>query len=876
MESKLKNISKSHHKFVNDQVLTAEKLNSLINYFDEQDRLSRVFLSGIGIQCGFNLRLDGSIFINPGVGVTSDGDLIQFKGNGISTVTEKLLDTEIELTHYRPFIDSNANYPLFELDEEEAKMQMWELLANVVESSTELSEDSEIRPIEAMDLSDKVVLLYLESYPYKGDLCTAIDCDSQGEEQIAKLKVLLISEENAQILAEKDPVFTWHDIAAKYNSLPEIKPLRVLLNNVTSNSTLRTSFLTAINTTVISKLKQGFNTIFGIFGQSSIAARINEQLLFAQQENTELVDYQYRYDLLADLIDSYNEIKTLLLQINSECSPSVSSFPKHLLLGKVVEENNYKTFRHRIYKSPLSKHETFNRNKVESLIKRAWQLINRYAVQQLETVQSIKITPSKTGDAALGEKAIPYYYQVNNSFLNWWSYEKTANLKQKYNLCYFVQNLANDPEIRDPLMFNSDDFDFLRIEGHLGLNAKESRDKIGLEIQKYGLNFDCKVLDLDNKKETFAAFVKAHPSMVHRAGVPKGGTFIIVAANNQVVADFCLSYKIAEQKEQDCCSLMECSYPWISSLKYLNNLARSLRGTQSRTKFMPKNYVLQVLEYKINGQGLIDLPIEISVPLQNIFKRRIHAITEALNTRFSNGVVFDFNESQKRFLVIRAKEDRYTIRLRDITYSRSGAIYTYSNNGMFRNDLVFRADAMRCRDLKEYNPLFYEELQRAIAPINKDDDYGKFYQKWEQWYKLKDRLVSNANIKELGLTRMITSEEELPEEVQVTLRSLKNDFSEIVEDDISFVLDGDWVTGEWVDETMLDYYRKNKANLEDPIVEFINLRKFLHGETGSTKLSLYLSNQSYTEDFDSVIKDYSTFADIYFGAAPSGINAINV
>ncbi|MBQ0721905.1 MAG: hypothetical protein KBT89_17100, partial [Gammaproteobacteria bacterium] len=431
------------------------------------------------------------------------------------------------------------------------------------------------------------------------------------------------------------------------------------LNNVTSIATLRNNFLIAIAPTVLTKLKQGFNTIFGIFGIPSIATNINGQLLFTQAEFSELTDFQYRYDLLSDLIETYNEIKELLLQINIECIPNVSSFPKHLLLGKVVEENMYKTYRHRIYKSPLSQHETFNRNKVESLIQRVRKLLQRYAVQQGQAVQKIKITPSKIVDSPLGEKAIPYYYQVNNSFLNSWSFEKTANLKQKYNLCYYVQNLAADPEIRQPLLYNSDDSDFLRIEGHLGLNAKESRDNISADIQKYGLDFDLKVLELDSKKNSFSDFVKAHPSLVHRGGVSKGGTFIIVADDKIAVADFYLSYKITEEKEQDCCSLMECSYPWISSLKYLNNLARSLRGTQSKIKLMPQNYMLQIVEYKINGQALIDSPIRVSIPLQDIFKRRIHAVTEALNKRFSKGVVFDFNESQKRFLIIRAKEDRY-------------------------------------------------------------------------------------------------------------------------------------------------------------------------------------------------------------------------
>lgn len=871
MEPRLKNILKSHYRFVNDQVLTAEKLNRLITYFDEQDRLSRVFLSGIGIVCGFEVRgSEESIFISPGIGITSDGDLIQLKSDGVTPDTVKINSPGIELTHYRQFLDVNANYNRFEL--EDGKISMWELLPAATEGSFPLTgEDSD----QSIDLNNKVLMIYLEAYADKGDLCTAIDCDSQGEEQISRLRFLLINEDDAQHIIESDPVFQWHDIAEKYTNLPELKALRVAIGNVSNLGTLKQRFHNAVNTTVLNKLKTGFNTIFGILNVPGISSGINTQLLFTPAAFSQLPDFQYRYDLLSDLIENYNEIKQLLLSINSECEPDVSSFPKHLFLGKLFEENRYDTFRHRIYKSPLSHHETTNRAKVKSLIQRAIQLINRYSVQPGQNVSNIKITPSKSGDTSLGEKTIPYYYSINNSFLNAWSFEKTSNLKQNYNLCYYVQNLANEPEIRQPLLFSTDDFDFFRIEGHLGLNAKESRDRIIADTETYGLDFDCKVVELDSTKKSFREFSKAHPGLVHKGGVPKGGTFVIVSDNKTAVADFSLPYKIAEEKEQDCCSLMECSYPWISSLKYLNNLSRSLKGTQSRTKFMPKNYVLQVLEYKINGQSLVDISTQVSVPVQDIYKRRMHAVTEALNKRFNKGVIFDFNESQKRFLIIRAKEDRYTIRFRDITYSRTGPIYTYSNNGMFRNDLVFRAGVMRCRDLKEYNPAFYEKLHQTIAPVNKDDDYGKFYEKWGEWNGLKDKLVRNPFFVEQKLTRMITERRRLPEGILEQLNSLIIDFNELTESNLIFMLDGDWVTGEWVDESMLDYYRRNKSNTDDEIVEFIELRKLLHSETGQTKLSLYITNHEYNEVFDRVIKEYSAFADIYFGS-PSGINAIQV
>jgi hypothetical protein len=292
---------------------------------------------------------------------------------------------------------------------------------------------------------------------------------------------------------------------------------------------------------------------------------------------------------------------------------------------------------------------------------------------------------------------------------------------------------------------------------------------------------------------------------------------------------------------------------------------------------MPKNYRIQIVEYRINGERLINGTVIVSVPLSQIFLRRMHAVTDALNQRFPEGVVFDFNESQKRFVITRAKEDSYVIRLRDITQAVNNPVYTYSNTGMYRNNKVFRPDAMRCRDLKSYNPEFYKKLHEQIAPVNKDDDYGTYDEKWRKWYELRDRLVNNPDITGAGLTRYITEPGEFPPEIRGEMDRMIRDFNNVNPDGnrLTFRVDGDWVNGVWVNEFMLDHHRANSKNTHDDIVLFVNLRKFLHNETGVTKLSVYITGIDYDPAFDAVIAQYDTFADFYFGA-PSGENAITL
>jgi len=42
METKLTDITTNYSKFVDNQVLTKDQLNAFIDYFDDQDRLSRI------------------------------------------------------------------------------------------------------------------------------------------------------------------------------------------------------------------------------------------------------------------------------------------------------------------------------------------------------------------------------------------------------------------------------------------------------------------------------------------------------------------------------------------------------------------------------------------------------------------------------------------------------------------------------------------------------------------------------------------------------------------------------------------------------------------------------------------------------------------
>ena len=97
-------------------------MNEVINFFEDQDRLSRICLNGVGIICGFKPEYDTNnniLFISQGTGVTTDGDLINFlfenndENSLLNPAQSSDEEQKISLTKYRNFSDNNAQYSPF-------------------------------------------------------------------------------------------------------------------------------------------------------------------------------------------------------------------------------------------------------------------------------------------------------------------------------------------------------------------------------------------------------------------------------------------------------------------------------------------------------------------------------------------------------------------------------------------------------------------------------------------------------------------------------------------------------------------------------------------------------------------------------------------
>ena len=535
MNAKLNNITTQYRKFNENQVLTEGQLNEFIDYFEDQDRLSRTQLSGVGIVCGFkSIFFDAAaskdaavmreifkgkeiepkdyldtIVITQGAGVTTDGDLITLRrkiektvANSDKKVIETLIDFDTNAYRYYRSYESDVQYSHFNIDKQQIPLleiitqQDYDLLKS---QGAKVDDFKDVKGIEK--LSDKIVILYLESYSNEESPCEDADCDNAGAEQVSNLRVLLADSKVAKDLLSrgdaKDALYQLHNRYEElFDNLPKIEAKRVILDaSITTPSQLKTRFYDSIN--AVPALVDGFDKISATFNlnDTSINAKISSLL---NTSTLSLGDYQYRYDLFKDLIDTFNEIKGLLLHLDAECCPSINSFPKHLMLGAVgatLELGEKTDLRHSFYHSPVATSDDENYERVIMLIKRFIEKVNKFKSHN----GPVKITPSNLY-VRLGNKAVPYYYNVDQPLLAQWNFEKTKTDRETYNLSYHIANLATDDYVQNPLNYNIDNYDFYRIEGHLGLPYETAVQNINDLKVKYGLPFDVAVLLL-NKGE---------------------------------------------------------------------------------------------------------------------------------------------------------------------------------------------------------------------------------------------------------------------------------------------------------------------------------------------------------------------------------------
>jgi hypothetical protein len=463
--------------FVPDQLLTSDNLNQLFGYLDEQGRMTRTNLLGIGIVCGFevNTAADGtSISIRKGTGITSEGYLV---AQDDATYTQHVNFNPEQEVYYGKFL-TGANTKKFNL---------WELKQSAaVPGATPLTLSFLNGGGNSND--QKVVMLFVELLQELNKNCNPESCDDKGVTINVNLRPLLVRKQDADAFNLNAGLGDIYYNQA-FATMPEMRIPRfdVVASGVMSSAglfsaykkILTPSFLQGVESVLTSSWTQFSPVVGSEYGNVNPFSSLAENFAFLNNGSiaaAQLRNIQYIYDHFGDLLAAYEEFRRTGMEVLSTCCPDSGLFPRHLLLDLAIDDDNqlHSSYRHYFRYSPLfQKQDLYGR--LRSLFRRLVLMMREFEVPAVigtgdNPDSHIRITPSLLDGSPISSKAIPYYYDpaapAANPLFKHWSYEKTQDADQ--NLSYHAGGYSSKDFVVSPLKYDLEPYNFLRIEGHIG------------------------------------------------------------------------------------------------------------------------------------------------------------------------------------------------------------------------------------------------------------------------------------------------------------------------------------------------------------------------------------------------------------------------
>ncbi|RCR69480.1 PKD domain-containing protein [Larkinella punicea] len=472
-----------------DSILTAEQLNLLFGFLLNQEQLTRTRLLGVGVVCGLkpSLNPDNTITVSAGYGVTTDGDLLSLE----TTIYTKAVDyVLIDHPDYKPF-DDNSD------------LNLWEIFPANYTDDTQT-----ILPLTDLDLSDKVVVLYLESEAKVDDKCTGVACDAKGKVFLNQLRVMLVRKSDANALISTG----LRQAAAACTRLPVLTMTRVRLDDRPYTPSLQ-RFQVFLRRTAV-RLADGLRDAYELIravdpaNLTPMTAPANTLLELTRKVSANY-NSQYVYDWLKDLHDAYTAFREATCHWLVACMPLNNSFPKHLLAGELVTEPGLcqPQFRHEWIRSQAVAPAADSRRKAFWLYQRILKMIELFDVPEtrfdrfsitgrgtVTTLISLKITPDPYRKSPIDQRAMPFYYQP--AMRAFWSYEQHKHCRTGFIHSYHRPQPAL-PEIQNPFAYALETYPFYRIEGFVGAGVLTTLNEILSQRRIHNLAFEVLALRLD-------------------------------------------------------------------------------------------------------------------------------------------------------------------------------------------------------------------------------------------------------------------------------------------------------------------------------------------------------------------------------------------
>ncbi|MEJ7679314.1 MAG: hypothetical protein WKG06_15945 [Segetibacter sp.] len=192
-------------QFEPNQVLNSEHLNLMVEYLEEQTRLTRNHIMGNGIVSGLGVKRSGNtVTITEGVGVTSAGYLLIVQTNKLETGTE-IIPKGTDYNKKRKFNpkfllfpykgDTSSTYNTYDLFNNLG--DIWQLVETAVKDDIDPANVKMLTPAE---LDNKVVVLFLQIQVKELKSCEADNCMELGKQWNYSVIPLLMTKTDADTL----------------------------------------------------------------------------------------------------------------------------------------------------------------------------------------------------------------------------------------------------------------------------------------------------------------------------------------------------------------------------------------------------------------------------------------------------------------------------------------------------------------------------------------------------------------------------------------------------------------------------------------------------------------------------------------------------
>lgn len=465
--------------FAQDQVLTAEQLNQLIQYLDFQERQTRAWLVGTGIVCGLELTVsENKILLSPGCALTTDGDLLS-------------LSQPQELLLARPFKDENANYPA--LANANAVREL------ITKEQQENGDNSQ--PLSPQLLKNKVLVLYLESYAKEPDFCTTENCDNKGKIQHNNLRILLAPKSAFPAIAPP--------LSQTASELPEFAPVRPkiqsgIVKKLEGSDSLQSRYTKAIDASA-SLVGKAFALIEKNKDAFAPATQGDDLKWVAKlpqgfNPNTEIHGLQSVYSFYRDFCQAFNEWKESLFQNEAFCVPAFEAHPKHVLLGEANDTSpcDRSGLRHSFARAQANNANPQASRKTALLWNRLRSLAQNLDYGRTFGLSEVRICTSPACSHPLGQRSIPAYYK-NVDTIPW----RVENLLRCDSTPAPSYDNNNEKSLEQALPENG----FLRIEGHLGKSVDSVTKRLEQLRDQYNLPFQILSIQIEDDPD----FVRLPP-----------------------------------------------------------------------------------------------------------------------------------------------------------------------------------------------------------------------------------------------------------------------------------------------------------------------------------------------------------------------------